>query len=555
MKSTKKHEKLLKLGSKRQSFRAVLAEKLIPAVAVGTALCIIAGIILHELLLSIYQENTLAHFHMLVNAANQNMNSMTYQMDRDIHANSYKNMLAFEFYLSSGYGSESAVYKLYRNDKEAVRTVRNGIALVKGKDDDVLCYADLSCYKVAYDRLSKYESSTGLFIVDTYILAADTIYADTEKGIFVPGQMHIEHYSYDRFTQPPTIETIEEFDLTPADTTGLTKYRYGQFTGGTVLGVEADDELFSILDDRDMEASKNGLISKSTDSAVFWNGKLRQGLNWFKSDLYAPDGTLYTVTALYQTDCSPVFTFIMVIICTVTLLICLLSSLIMSFRTYNVYKAHYAMEDYRRDMTNTLAHDLKTPLMAISGCAEMLSENADNEKQKHYSDMILSNVRYMDGMITNVLELSKLENSTELRKENINIGQTAREIVEKYKGLLSERGLNAKISGSGNISADKQLMAQVMDNLVSNAAKYASQGSDIEINIDDGGFTVKNSYDGSINKTAEELWQPFIKGDSARSGQNGSGLGLYIVRSICDRHGLTYSLNAENGIFAVTIGK
>ena len=551
MRSTKKQEKLLKLGRKRQGFGAIFAERSIPAVAVGAVLCIIVGIILKELLLSIYPENDLMHFHMLINSASQNMNTMTYRTD--IQSDSYKNMLAFEFYITSGEGTSSCVYKLYQKDKEVVRTVRNGVALVHGKDVDALCYADLSCYTEAYDRLSKYDSKAGLFSADTYLLAADTIYADTDKGIFVPGKMHIEHYSYDRFGQPPKLETVEEFDLSPADTTGLTAYRYGQFTGGTVFGVEADDEMFSILDRQDSNESKSGLISAATNNSIIWNDKGLEGLCWLKSDLYTPDGVQYTVTALYKTDGSPIFKNIMIFICGITLLICLAASLLRAFKTYTVYKAHYAMEDYRRDMTNTLAHDLKTPLMAISGCAEMLGEGTSADKQKHYSDMIMTNVKYMDSMITNVLELSKIESGTELKKETFDIKKAAQDAADKYRIMADERHLTFRIGGSGTVNADKQLMTQAIDDLISNAVKYASDGSTIEVSVSDERLVMKNRYDGKTDKTVDELWQPFVKGDSSRNGQNGSGLGLYIVKNICDRHGFESAIDMEAGIFTATI--
>ena len=551
MKKTTKQEKQFRLGRKRQSFGAVFAEKFIPAVAVGTALCIITGFILYELLIGIYQETNLAHFHMLVNSVNQNMNTMTYE--DNVQTDSYKNMMAFQLYLSSGYGTGSCVYKLYQKDKEAVRTERSGVALVHGDNGDALCYADLSCYTEAYERVSKYNSKAGLFSADSYIITADTIYADTEKGIFVPGRMTIEHYSYDRFGTPPAIETVEEFDITPADTTGLTEYQYGQFTGGTVFGVEADDNIFNILDRRDSEESKNGLISAATVNTIFWNDAPNASQGWFKSDLYAPDGVQYTVTALYKTDCLPVFTNIMILICGVVLLICIAASLIRAAHTYNVYKAHYAMDDYRRDMTNTLAHDLKTPLTAISGCAEMLNNDADTDKQKKYSEMILSNVEYMNGIISNVLELSKLEGGSEPKKEHIDAASLAREVVSKNAPLSEDRGISFTVSGSGEINADRQLMTQVLDNLISNAVKFSPDNSKVTIKVSDSELSVSNPYSAKGDIQAEKLWQPFVKGDSSRSGQNGSGLGLYIVKNICDRHGFGYSIDTEGGRFTVKI--
>ena len=550
MKRTTKQDKLLRLGRKRQGFGTVFLEKFIPIIAVGTAVCILSALILHELAIAMFHESDLSYFHMVVNSANQDLTEIEKEKS-DNKSERYMNAIALAIYTASGDGDSSAAFRLYKNDKEVLRTERNGVAFIKG-EKDCICYSDTENFAEAYSRLEKYPVKKRLFGADTYLTVTDTIYADTEKGIFFPGEMHIEHYSYDRFGQPPVTETVEQFDLTPADTTGLTKYVYGQFVCGAVMGADPDDEIFRILDEKDAEAGAAGSVSRSASTSVFWDDT-GFAYGWVRSNIHAPDGTLYTVTSVQKTNITPLCVIILSAICVAVLVICLVMSLIMAHRTYTVYKAHYAMEDYRRDMTNTLAHDLKTPLMAVSGCAEMLSDNTDAEKQKKYTDMILLNVDYMNAMITNVLELSRLEGGAELGRTSFDAAEAAKEVARKNSSVAEEKNIRLTVRGSGTINADRQLMIQAMDNLVSNALKFSPEGSETVIEVSDRAMVISNPVNMPVTDP-DRLWQPFVKGDDARNGQNGTGLGLYIVKTICDRHGFDCSIDTQNDRFAVRIG-
>lgn len=73
---------------------------------------------------------------------------------------------------------------------------------------------------------------------------------------------------------------------------------------------------------------------------------------------------------------------------------------------HKTYRERIRIEEYYRNTTNALAHELKTPLMAISGYAENLRENVHTEKKDHYADAILTNVSHMDRVIVNMLDLA-----------------------------------------------------------------------------------------------------------------------------------------------------
>ena len=553
MSSKKKYDKLMKLGRKRQGFKALFAERFIPSCAICAVICILLAIILHNVMAMIYMENQNTHYDLTISAATQNMYYPGETEDKAVASQKYRNTLALQLY-TSNIGSN--VFKLYENNEEMLRTEKRGFAIIKDSRGDFICYSDPSSFEKAYEVAGKYIGKADPFTNEMVLTLADTIYADVDKGIFVPGKMHVERYEFSYSlagtTNEPVGSTVEEFDITPADISGLTEYKKGQFVGGWVMGDDPANGRFAELDRIDNDQRAGGVISRSKNNSMTWQEGFTVN-SWFRTNLNAPDGTMYTVTALYKGNFSGTYGNILAVICSLVFIICLVVSLIRAYRISVIYKAHYAMEDYRRDMTNTLAHDLKTPLMAISGCAEMLNENPSPEKQKHYSEMILTNVRYMDSMITNVLELSKIESSTELKRENFDIKRAAQDAADKYRIMADENNVTVKISGSGTVNADKLLMTQAVDNLIANAVKYASAGSTIEVSVSDNSFTVKNRYDGKNDKTADELFKPFVKGDSSRSGQNGSGLGLYIVKNICDKHGFESSLDTDKGTFTAII--
>lgn len=221
-----------------------------------------------------------------------------------------------------------------------------------------------------------------------------------------------------------------------------------------------------------------------------------------------------------------------------------------SFREYAELKAHYDTEDFRKELTNTMAHDLKTPLMAASGYAENLLDGTNPDKNTHYAEGILENIRHMDKIISDVLELSKLESGSDiLNRTQVSLKALAEDTGKKYCNAAEERNLTVTVTGNAVINADEVLMKRAIENLVSNAVKYAEEGSEIKISISDSRLAVENRFSGADIADADELLKPFVKGDKSRSSKKGSGLGLSIVKNICDMHGFRFKITASGGVF------
>lgn len=237
-----------------------------------------------------------------------------------------------------------------------------------------------------------------------------------------------------------------------------------------------------------------------------------------------------------------------------TLLVFIIIALLRTSKEYAVLSAHYAIEDYRREMTDRLAHDLKSPLMVISGYAENLSENVNSEGRQHYADAIIENVRYMDDIIANILNLSKLENDeVVIEKETFDAALIIKELEENYRDLMSKRNLSFSCEGSAIISSDKAVVRTLLDNLMTNAVKYTDDQGSISVRCEKSQITFSNTCS-DINKLdLSNLTAPFVKGEDSRSGRKGSGLGLAIASVAASKLGFKLNIKAEGDKFVAVI--
>lgn len=222
---------------------------------------------------------------------------------------------------------------------------------------------------------------------------------------------------------------------------------------------------------------------------------------------------------------------------------------------YRKRKISHEIYSYRVALTDTLAHDLKTPLMSISGYAENLEADTVPEKREKYIHEIRTQVEYMNDMINSILALSKAEKSISGNDE-VDLPALAlrvTEIISKQRTGEGNAMPEFKISGMGTVRGDAKSLETIMRNLIENAVKYGTPGSVINIGISEKSLTVDNAIEKETETAISDLFKPFVKEDSSRSGRNGHGLGLAIVKNICDSCG--YSINAEcrNGRFIVRV--
>ncbi len=232
------------------------------------------------------------------------------------------------------------------------------------------------------------------------------------------------------------------------------------------------------------------------------------------------------------------------------LLVFLAAGIIISRQTYKTYMKQEEIERQRKEMTDALAHDLKTPLSIISGYAQNLQENIYTEKREHYANQINANVYRMDQIIGKMLEMSKIESDYfELMLEEVSLQKICTDIINRYKLICHEKFITVSQEGDADISADRSLMERVIDNFFLNAIENTLEGGIIRISISENTFEIYNSGSHIPEDKLDEIWHPYKKGDTQRSNTKGTGLGLSICRTILELHGFLYGArNSEDGV-------
>lgn len=204
--------------------------------------------------------------------------------------------------------------------------------------------------------------------------------------------------------------------------------------------------------------------------------------------------------------------------------------------------AHRA-EENRRALVSGVAHELKTPLAVIHGYAEGLKERIAEDKRDKYLDTILSETQRMDGLVLQMLDLSRLEaGKVKLARDEFDLCELIREVFGKLELLSIQKNLELsfEMPESLAVRADRSRMEQVITNFASNAVRYTQPGGWIKVRVIDGedgwGMTVENKSRPFSPEQLEGVFDSFYRIDESRTGK-GTGLGLAIARSVVELHG------------------
>lgn len=371
-------------------------------------------------------------------------------------------------------------------------------------------------------------------------------------GTFIPGKMRLVVAN-----RNGTTELIREYDYTPEKKEGYqyvdckpndiydVSYLYWEMEPTDVVDYEKIDECVKREGYRKSfwtEWSSGGSESKWSTEA-FW-----------KEPITLDNGEQYLLVVAADFNLWKDFKEYVLAAYGGLFLFTLLAALAIAYRNYIKRLGYYQLDAYRRETTNAMAHDLKTPLMAISGYAENLRENVHTEKKDRYADLIVEHVEYMNQMVEKILELAKVESIGRLTEKNpVDLNTLTEAVLKKYEILMTDKNLQVKVEGVCVVEADKAYMEQAAENLIGNAIKYAPEDTEIQIRMEKEGYEIRNRINGQLQTPANRLWEPFVKGDDSRNMQKGTGIGLTIVKNIADMHGFELKLKCEEGEFVAKL--
>lgn len=210
-------------------------------------------------------------------------------------------------------------------------------------------------------------------------------------------------------------------------------------------------------------------------------------------------------------------------------------------------------EKMRLEFFANASHELKTPLTSIKGFNDMITLKSENEEIKGYSARIGKEIDRVTNLLSDMLDLSKIENSS-LQSENltdVDVLEVALEVKDGLSRLCEEKKVTLSVEGKGTVKAEKEHIYELIKNLAENGVRYNTEGGSVKIKISDGkGVKIAVDDDGiGIDPVHQSrIFERFYRVDKSRSrASGGTGLGLAIVKHICELYGAEISLKSKLG--------
>lgn len=207
----------------------------------------------------------------------------------------------------------------------------------------------------------------------------------------------------------------------------------------------------------------------------------------------------------------------------------------------------------RQEFTANVSHELKTPLTAISGYAELIGNGMTGKEDTiRFSNEIHSNANRLLSLINDIIKLSELDEADhQMEMERIDLYKLAENCVQMMQVTAEKQGIRLTLQGESAMAmANKGLMDEVFYNLCSNAIRYNKPGGSVTVTVgtkDERPFlSVADTGIGIPKECQERVFERFYRVDKSRSkSTGGTGLGLAIVKHIVAQHNAALHLDSE----------
>ncbi len=210
----------------------------------------------------------------------------------------------------------------------------------------------------------------------------------------------------------------------------------------------------------------------------------------------------------------------------------------------------------RQDFTANVSHELKTPLTAISGYAELIENHMVSEEQEtRFAAQIRQNADRLVSLINDIIRLSELDvgDDTQITFEQLDLYEAAKERLDLLSVNAEKRNIRLSLTGeSCTIRANRNMMTELIDNLCQNAIRYNNPGGRVTVTVrpeaNGAVLTVADTGIGIPRDLQERVFERFYRVDKSRSKETGgTGLGLAIVKHIVELHDAEITLDSEVG--------
>lgn len=228
--------------------------------------------------------------------------------------------------------------------------------------------------------------------------------------------------------------------------------------------------------------------------------------------------------------------------------------LILLFGVYRVRKSIRKESELANQQSNfilSVSHELKTPIAATKlQLQTLLKHELDREKQKELLNNALNETGRLHKLVDNVLMANQIENNNlSIQKENLNLSELIETTVNRYfKDYIENKNIVLQIEKDIHYHGDKELLSSIIINLTENAIKYSFDAIDIDVVLKTINhkplLEIKDAGCGISDNEKGHIFQKFFRSGSENTRKTkGTGIGLFIVKSICDLHQLTIKLS------------
>ena len=218
-----------------------------------------------------------------------------------------------------------------------------------------------------------------------------------------------------------------------------------------------------------------------------------------------------------------------------------------------------SLEQLRRSFIANVSHELRTPMTTIGGFIDgILDGTIDDDHRDYYLGIISEEIKRLSRVVTSMMNLAKLEaGETQMKPKDFDLSELIKRTILVFEHRVEDKKL--EIRGleeleQVHVIADIDMIHQVVYNLTDNAVKFTPpegyiefgiKGSDSQVEV-----SIKNSGQGIPARQLPNIFERFYKADRSRGmDKSGTGLGLYIVKTIIDLHGGHITAESVEGVY------